>query len=174
MQIINPNNEKEFTDIARISVFLGGGCTTSGWRDEFFTYIKQFILSSLVIWDPYNPEITDVYTQIKWELDKINSCDILSVYFDKYTDQPISMLELGKMFELAKDKCVHVETSIGKTAVYTQYGKPLIVGVHPEAPKREDILIQCQLAGYKAFVCSPQDHAKHIIEAHQDIKSQMK
>ena len=172
MQIISPNDNLPVK--SAITVFLAGGCTSGGWRDEFFEYIKGFILNSLVLFDPYNANIKNNTEQIKWEVDRINEADIFSVYFDKYTDQPISMLELGKMFELAKDKCVHIETPLGKTAVYTQYGKPLVIGIHPEAPKREDILIQEQLAGFKADVCTPTKHAQNIITAYESIRSQMK
>ena len=171
MKIIDPNNNAQ---VFGISVFLAGGCTKEGWRDTFFKYINGFILNSLIIFDPYNENIQDNYHQIKWEQDKIQQCDILSVYFDKYTEQPISMLELGRMLELAKDKSINIETPLGTSTIYVNYGKPLIVGIHPEAPKKNDILIQMELLGHKAEVCTPEQHATNIISAYEQIKSRYK
>jgi len=42
------------------------------------------------------------YEQVVWELDALDSCDIILMYFDPKTKSPISLLELG----------LHAESSI--------------------------------------------------------------
>ena len=77
----------------------------------------------------------------------INDHFIFSCYFDKYTNQPISMYELGRASVLCKEQSVKimVKENVG-SVVYTNYGFPMVVSVHPEAPKKQDIICQCGLA----------------------------
>lgn len=165
--------------------FLAGGCTNNEWRIQIYAELNKYICNSLVIYDPYNPKIESHFKQVEWEfnyLNKyINDNFIFSVYFDKYTDQPISMYELGRASVLCQEQCIHIGPWYDRSfndrrtiCYYWNYGFPMVVSVHPEAPKKQDIICQCGLAKVEVFERTPEEHAKEIVKYYKDIRNQMK
>lgn len=160
-----------------IACFMGGGMGNTQWHEEFFTTLNSYVLNKLVVYNPYNPNITDVRKQIEWEFNYLNNYIndhfIFSMYFDKYTDQPISMYELGRVSVLHNSETIKLNTKLGHSSIFTRYGFPAIVSIHPEAPKKEDIKIQCELAGILALERTPEEHADAVIREYDIIKRQM-
>ena len=88
------------------------------------------------------------------------------------------MYELGRASVLCKEQAVkvgpHNNSLLDKTQVILlNYGFPMVVSIHPEAPKREDIISQCKLANVCCEVCSPVEHYKRIYNEYKDIKHHM-
>ena len=160
-----------------IACFMGGGMGNTEWHEEFFKTLNLYNRRLLVVYNPYNPNITDARKQIKWEFtylnEYVNDHFIFSMYFDKYTDQPISMYELGRASVLHQSETIKLNTKLGHSSIFTRYGFPMIVSVHPEAPKKEDIKIQCELAGILALERTPEEHADAVIREYDIIKRQM-
>lgn len=163
--------------------FLAGGCTNNEWRIQTYAELNKYICNSLVIYDPYNPKIESQFKQIEWEFNYLNNYIndhfIFSVYFDKYTDQPISMYELGRASVLCKPVSLKlslcdVPDKYNCVSHYINYGFPMVVSVHPEAPKKQDIICQCGLAKVEVFERTPEEHAKEIVKYYKDIRNQMK
>ena len=169
----------EYIDPAATDIicFLAGGCTNNEWREEVYSYLDGRTLNSLVLIDPYNPNIESVFKQIQWEYMYLNDYDdcsfIFSVYFDKYTDQPVSMYELGRASVLSKQKQLDFTMGERTGAIITQYGYPCIVSVSKDAPKKEDIKIQCGLAHIECKERTPEQHALAIIQEYAYIRKQM-
>ena len=101
--------------------FLAGCCVYNKWREEIIEQLKPY---NIIVVDPYNTNITSTYEQIRWEHyylnNFINKNFIFSVYFDKYSTQPISMYELGKATALCKPCFVKVETNAQQVAMEAQ------------------------------------------------------
>lgn len=100
-------------------VFLAGSIeqdTAADWQKEFIQQLQQtpcMILNPRrTSWDPTwnqddNPQLTE---QIRWELDGIESADMVCFYFDPSTRSPITLLEMG----LARNKKnVHICCPLG-------------------------------------------------------------
>lgn len=157
--------------------FMGGGMGNTDWHDIFLGTLKAQNFRHLVVINPYNPNITSAFAQIQWEFEMLNKyidkAFIFSMYFDKYTDQPISMYELGRASVLSKPQYVTVGCESKETTVYTRYGFPCIVTVDPRAPKAEDIKIQCGLAKVDMISGDAKVHALRVASAYTDIRHQM-
>ena len=65
-----------------------------------------------------------------------------------------------------------VKENVG-SVVYTNYGFPMVVSVHPEAPKKQDIICQCGLAHVTVAERTPEEHAHEIIKEYKNIRHQM-
>lgn len=173
--------EKKSTEIA---CFMAGGCGNIEWQNKFINELDKHVLNSLVIYNPYNPNIESNFKQIEWEfnyLNKyINDQFIFSCYFDKYTDQPMSMYELGRASVLCKEQSLKIGpwydnmcTDKRTMCYYWNYGFPMVVSIHPEAPKKNDIIAQCGLAHVTCGVRSPEEHALQVLHWYKDIRRQM-
>lgn len=167
-----------------IACFLAGGCGDIEWQERVISELNKYILNSLVIYNPYNPNIESTFKQIEWEfnyLNKyINDHFIFSCYFDKYTDQPMTMYELGRASVLSKEQCLHIgpwhDSSFNDKRTmcyYWNYGFPMVVTIHPEAPKKQDIIAQCGLAHVTCEVGTPEEHALRVLRQYKDIRHQM-
>jgi len=115
-------------DIAKFtSVFLGGGITNCpNWQAEVVNKLKDKAITL------YNPRrktfpINDssaALQQIKWEYERLRSSVINSFWFPKESVCPIVLFEYGSALE--RDK-------------------PILIGMHPEYPRRIDVEIQTSL-----------------------------
>lgn len=182
MIVVNAPEEYE-KQSHEIACFLAGGCASTEWSDKVLKYLNEYTLNSLVIYNPYNPNIESHFKQVEWEfnyLNKyINDNFIFSVYFDKYTDQPISMYELGRASVLCKEQSIKIgpynDPFMDKTSCFfLNYGFPMVVSVHPESPKKQDIICQCGLAKVEVQERTPEEHAKEILWYYKDIRNHMK
>ena len=151
--------------------FLAGCCVYNKWREEI---IEELKLYNIIVVDPYNTNITSIYEQIRWEHyylnNFINKNFIFSVYFDKYSTQPISMYELGKATALCKRTYVKVETDAQQIAVVQNYGFDMVISLHEECPLKQDIICQCGLEHVDVKVRTIQEHTNEIIRCYKDIK----
>ena len=151
-----------------IACFLAGGMSNTGWIDTFMdtlcgidrNILRNKELQDLVIYNPYNEEI-EMLHQIFWEYKYLNSYVdtgkfIFSVYFDKYTDQPISLFELGKILG-------HLQ--------YKNFG--FVASAHPEYKKLEEVQMQCVFCGYTLEVRDPFQHAHAVVDEYKRIKEEL-
>jgi hypothetical protein len=86
------------------SVFLSGSITKGGtdWRKSV---TQELSGAPIVILNPYRKDwdktwkeergCEPYWTQVRWELDHMESASILAVFFAAGTDAPITLLELG-------------------------------------------------------------------------------
>lgn len=144
---------------SEIACFLAGGMSDTVWIFNFMQALRcsTLDLSDLVLYNPYN-EDTDTVNQTYWEFTYLNKYIeegnfIFSVYFDKYTDQPISLFELGKALG-------HLQ--------YKKFG--FVASANPEYKKLEQVKVQCVLSGYTLEVRDPFEHAAAVIEEYKIIK----
>jgi hypothetical protein len=124
---INPDNYLPGRKI--LKVFLAGGITgTPDWQTEIMNTLK-IMPDNLVLFNPRrkNFPIHDssaAETQIRWEFNKLREAHLISFWFPKETLNPIVLFELG----------AHSTTD-----------KPLVVGVHPQYARKQDVEIQMSL-----------------------------
>jgi nucleoside 2-deoxyribosyltransferase len=101
-EIQSPNS---FAKIDKISVFLGGSIemdTAEKWQDRLKSDLSE---TDVVLLNPrrndwdnsivqraYDPSFSE---QVNWELDAIDSADLIVFYFDPNTKSPITLMELG-------------------------------------------------------------------------------
>ncbi len=96
---------EDVTNIKDYSVFLAGsieGDTAQKWQDKVIKALEGDQVTLLnprrLNWDTsWKQEITNPQfnEQVTWELDALEQCDLIVMYFDKGTKSPISLLELG-------------------------------------------------------------------------------
>jgi len=90
-------------DPTRKSIFLAGTIEENdAWR-EFV--IKELLNLPITILNPYQPKWDSTWVQdisgprfveqVDWELDMMDSADVIAVYFSQETAAPITMLEVG-------------------------------------------------------------------------------
>lgn len=181
MKIVRALEEYEKTD-SEIACFLAGGCSSLEWRERFYKRLEKYSLNHLVIYDPYNPNIESIYSQIEWEFKYLNKYIkdkfIFSIYFDKYSNQPVSMYELGRVSVLSQPSYITIDLDENKPGqkhkIFTNYGFPAVITIDEEAPKRQELICQCGLAKLNQHLGTPEDHAEHIAYQYGIIKSQMK
>jgi len=110
-------------------VFLAGGITgVRDWQAEV-----RRILEPLPGGTMFNPRRANfpihdpsaAQEQITWEYRNLTNADLILFWFETKETQPIVLYELGR---------------------YATLGKPLVVGAHPEYPRRQDVVIQMGLA----------------------------
>lgn len=105
IEIKSPNN----TDVSKfVKVFLGGSIeqdTAERWQQKLielehmqdlpaiFINPRRDIWDSTWVQDPTKG--TPFATQVHWELNNLEDCDIPVFYFDPNTTSPITLMELG-------------------------------------------------------------------------------
>jgi hypothetical protein len=101
-QIIKPNSEDQVI-LNDVSIFLAGSIEMNA-AEEWQNYVQE-ILKDLDVtflnprrddWDSSWTDKSVVFnTQVNWEMNRLDSCDIIFMYFSPETKSPISLLELG-------------------------------------------------------------------------------
>ena len=110
------------------TVFLAGTITgAQDWQSEI---IQMLANDSGVLFNPRreNFPIDDpsaAPAQIKWEHDRLREAMLISFWFSPETLNPIVLYELG---------------------AWSMRTKPIVVGVHPDYARRQDVEIQTGLA----------------------------
>lgn len=103
-------------DRARKSVFLAGSIEmgkAENWQVRIGNYFTR------EQWDVFNPRRDDwdsswtqefenpqFFQQVTWELNALEQCDLIIMYFDPSTKSPISLLELGLFAHSGKIKVI--------------------------------------------------------------------
>lgn len=146
--------------------FLAGGITgCPDWQSDVIKSLMRMEqsgidLSHLVIMNPRrenfpidDPSASE--TQIKWEFDWLEECDIFSIYFAGCESlQPISLYELGRNLLRMKEKFP------------ISWKDHLAVSVADGYKRDHDVVVQTELAVGKDIVlehATPQDHAHDIL-----------
>lgn len=107
MKIIKPPQPITDREIQYKSVFLAGSIEMGvavDWQQEVVDYLKPRVFNVNIFnprreeWDSSweqdikNPQF---YQQVNWELNSLEKCEIIYLYFSPETKSPISLLELG-------------------------------------------------------------------------------
>ena len=107
IEIKSPNNFERYINKKRIlTIFLGGSIEegkAENWQNNIVNSLKDipnvYILNPRRDgWDSSWKQTKDNHKfseQVKWELLGQESCDMIVMYFDKSTQSPITLLELG-------------------------------------------------------------------------------
>lgn len=174
MEIINCPDEYQ-KESFETAVFMGGGMSSTEWHEIFIDELQKYN-SQIVLYNPYNANIVDTQTQINWEFkylnQYINDYFIFSMYFDKYTKQPMSMYELGRASVLCKPSNITLETPIGtKVNATFNYGFPMVISLHPESPILDEVTSQLNILGIPYRVRTPREHAKEVYLQYKYIKA---
>lgn len=172
MRIITaPNYYEPFTKDIR--VFLAGGITNCpNWQEEVIKQLEDnYVYDSLVVFNPRRENFpigdkTAAYTQIAWEFEMLEKCDIFSMYFSSGdSDQPICMYELGR-------NILRIQTRFP-----TDWQDRIVISTEDGYRRKQDVLIQTGLATQgKVFVntqISSQiclaEHADNIVRAYKNL-----
>ena len=92
-------------EIQGITVFLAGSIE-SGFADDWQTKVaNRFEKHQITLYNPRRDEWDSSWKQsqkesnfneqVNWEMNNLEDCDIIFMYFDPETKSPISLLELG-------------------------------------------------------------------------------
>jgi hypothetical protein len=107
IQVIKPNSEIQ-TDLNQISIFLAGSIEMGKAEDwqKVLTSKLEALGKDLTLYNPRRDDWDSTWTQeqsnpqfnhqVNWELNRLDQCDIIFMYFSPETQSPISLLELGK------------------------------------------------------------------------------
>jgi hypothetical protein len=114
--LYQPPKNIAFRDRDKKSVFLAGSIemgVAENWQDKVATHFH------MLAWDVLNPRRDDwdsswkqeyenpqFFQQVTWELNALEQCDLIVMYFDPNTKSPISLLELGLFARSGKLKVV--------------------------------------------------------------------
>lgn len=177
MKIITPPENYEPLE-TEIACFMAGGMGNTDWHKEFLNHLKTCGLKFLVVYNPYNPNIVNHDEQVEWEFKYLSFYKgnfIFSIYFDKYSPQPISMYELGRMLALKDSKYLTVQLDrINICGATLNHNFPTVVSIHEDAPCKKYILKQCELINVKAEVRSPLQHAMEVVRKYRFLRQYMK
>jgi hypothetical protein len=104
MQIIKPNSDNQETQF-RPSVFLAGSIEMGAAEDWQVRIEKELLDLSVTVFNPRRDDWDSSWTQeqsnqqfnaqVNWEMNRLDECDIMFMYFSPETKSPISLLELG-------------------------------------------------------------------------------
>ncbi len=134
------------------SVFLAGGITNCpDWQSYVAEKLKGL---PIAVFNPrrksYPQDKKYIFEQIEWEHQRLREADILAFWFSEGSLNPIVLFELGSALE--RDK-------------------PIIVGVHPDYPRKTDVEIQTKLERPNINIFSDLDSfAAEIIKFFDRIK----
>lgn len=93
----------------RRSVFLGG-TIDDGRSADWQSALTRMVTSDVAVLNPRRPEWNpdasraEIERQIEWEMDAMDSADLIVFYFAPGSKSPVTMLELGRY--AATGKCV--------------------------------------------------------------------
>ncbi len=175
MKIVTaPESTMYLSSNDNIVCFLSGGITgCTNWQNEVIESLYDFQLDGFSLHDLvlYNPrqeqfDVNDKSAsekQIKWEFDRLISCDILSVYFANGSLQPITLYELGKYGEMMR-RCHSLK----------EINSCVIISVEKGYERAIDVKYQLAYGFNNKlkvdFDATPRKHAIRILEAYNQQK----
>ena len=107
IQIVKPNSEEQVTK-NQLSVFLAGSIEMGKAEDwqKVLTSKLETLGKDLTVFNPRRDDWDSSWTQeqsnlqfnqqVNWELNRLDECTIIFMYFSPETQSPISLLELGR------------------------------------------------------------------------------
>lgn len=163
MRIITaPNYYEPFTKDIR--VFLAGGITNCpDWQGEVIKQLENnYIYDSLVVFNPRRENFpigdkTAAHTQIAWEFEMLEKCDIFSMYFSSGdSDQPICMYELGR-------NILRIQTRFP-----IDWQDRIVISTEDGYRRKQDVLIQTGLATQNNVFVNTQISPRICLAEHVD------
>jgi len=136
-------------------IFLAGGITGC---EEWQTVVKHALEDKdVVILNPRraNFPIHDpnaAQEQITWEYNMLRKATCISFWFSKETIQPIVLYELGTW------------SMFMETKPLSCLPEKLIISIHPEYSRKQDVMIQSNLQKIYTTVCYLHDHVQKLRE----------
>jgi len=108
------------------TIFIAGGISgCPDWQKKFITLFPQDLYTFInPRKDDFNP--ADSAKQIKWEFDNLRQANIISFWFPAESICPITLFEPGVWSN--------------------QTTKPVIIGLHPDYPRKFDVEQQMKWA----------------------------
>ena len=145
-----------------IKVFLAGGITNCpDWQWEVIKQLEDnYAYDSLVVFNPRRENFpignkSAAYTQVAWEFEMLEKCDIFSMYFSSGdSDQPICMYELGRNILRMQMKFP------------TDWQDRIVISVEDGYRRKQDVLIQTDLATNSKVFVNTQIEPKICLEDH--------
>lgn len=125
-----PNEIYSLENNGNVKLFLAGGISNCpNWQMEMIGRLKGF--PNLTVYNPRreNFPIEDpnaAEEQIIWEFNHLRDANIIIFWFSKGSLNPIVLYELG-MWGNSNDR-------------------PILIGIDPEYERKQDVIIQTQLA----------------------------
>lgn len=105
MKIIKPTTENQEIESQSITVFLAGSIEMGAAEDWQTEIPKAFENEPVTFFNPRRDEWDSSWKQeksnqqfnhqVNWEINKLQDCDLIFMYFSPETKSPISLLELG-------------------------------------------------------------------------------
>ena len=107
IQIIKSNSEEQVTK-NQLSIFLAGSIEMGKAEDwqKVLTSKLETLGKDLTVFNPRRDDWNSSWTQeqsnpqfnqqVNWELNRLDECTIIFMYFSPETQSPISLLELGR------------------------------------------------------------------------------
>lgn len=144
----------QYEDDGTYRVFLAGGITNCPpWQNQLIELLSSH---DLTLFNPRrdNFPINDpsaARQQIEWEFNYLHEADIVSFWFPCETLCPIVLYELGFWLNSTKE---------------------VVIGVHPEYQRRQDVEIQSALARGNAMtvVHSLDELAQEVVRSHAKLR----
>lgn len=125
-----PRNISELDELAKTNyiVFLAGGISgCEDWQSKLVSLLKD--IDNLVLINPrrenFDKNLISTEEQVTWEYQAIKKSPGIIFWFTPPTLNPITLFEYGK--------CL------------VDSNKNVIVGIHPEYSRKEDVIIQTKL-----------------------------
>ncbi len=117
---------------SKTKIFLAGGISgCPDWQQHAFTELQDF---PVCIYNPRRQDFPQDVTnddharaQIEWEFNALALSDIIVFWFPKESVCPIALYELGRWNHLSVNK-------------------KIVIGAHPDYIRRQDVVIQTELA----------------------------
>jgi hypothetical protein len=107
IQIVKPNSENQITQ-NQLSIFLAGSIEMGKAEDwqKVLTSKLEALGKDLTVFNPRRDDWDSSWTQeqsneqfnqqVNWELNRLDECTVIFMYFSPETQSPISLLELGR------------------------------------------------------------------------------
>ncbi len=140
MIITAPERIDDTNRIAQLKPFLflaGSISNASDWQTEACRILSEkytIFNPRREFFDVKDPKVEE--EQITWEHYYLEECQNILFYFALETVAPITLFEYGCYLEKTYP-CPHNN--------YGTYSKNLFVGVHPDYPRKNDVIIQTRL-----------------------------
>lgn len=106
--IKSPNPISFKKDDNSIKIFLAGSIEMGkavDWQSNTESYLKSYSMTNYTLFNPRRKEWDEswlqdymnpnFYQQVSWEMNGLDKCDFIMMYFDPLTQSPITLLELG-------------------------------------------------------------------------------
>lgn len=155
-EIKAPNTLYSIDAFIRKKIFLAGGVTGNyDWRKVLLNTIDSHLGAyvrggdDLIAFDPVRKDFDAsneklIEELVCWEFEHLAKADVTVFWFIEETLCPMTLYELG--YALAS-------------------GREVVIGIHPKYAKRNDVVIQSTVAGYKGSYSNSLDFlAKNVIK----------